>query len=808
MYFIKTILTCLLLGISIFKVIAQQRCIDSVQNQSIYSGKFKDILSPAVPPLLFDLNDSSSLLSLYSRIIKFSKNGLVTWDNEIEKLATLKYQNSDQTSIGLFSFEQVAPAIKERGLVKINEHGERVWSKMIKPRNSSDDLLGLVYSASSGYNDDIVMASVSSQSSKAIDLLVLDSAGANIKIDKRLVFSFRNNEFIQAIRTATDAKYIYMAIISRIDNFPISFTNFLMLIKLDIATGNVVSKNYLRFDDSITLPLFPSVILSFIGNFSSKFYFEFANNELHLSGYKNQYSFDNNRLYAMKIDTSLEIKKQHIYRYPKDFSFRSDAFDISESGLNKTGCVMFSNIRKEANSKAIKDCHFLIIDSGLNIVTQRVQNAIEMGINPHLTNIEVSPLLGKNLDAKLLYYHLGSNSDSGIHFVNVPFNFVPSNCQGSEENLVEIETPTYSKLAAPLVSVDGTLEVSITDYPLQSIKETTVSENFCQQISICDTISISGPSKICNLHQAVTYKLFKNSQCLRKSYWVTDTTAMEILGKPSDTLLTIQFKKPFKGFIKAGFAGCSLVDSIWVEAFSGPGKPNLGADTMLCPGQPILLRADDRYRSYLWSTGSTQPSIGINSSGIYWLLVKDSCNNVFTDSIVVKPFDYQFDLQQTAPLCITDTFSLSLPNALYNYMVTPSGSGIITADNTVKLFPTYSTIYTISGDRFVGCKISDTIKVNVVYCPILLRMPTAFTPNNDGVNDVFKPRVDGRLILYDLQIFDRFGQLIFKSNQPERGWDGKFKNVPQQQGGFVWQCRYQFLGQKESFKKGALLLIR
>jgi gliding motility-associated-like protein len=86
--------------------------------------------------------------------------------------------------------------------------------------------------------------------------------------------------------------------------------------------------------------------------------------------------------------------------------------------------------------------------------------------------------------------------------------------------------------------------------------------------------------------------------------------------------------------------------------------------------------------------------------------------------------------------------------------------------------------------------------------------PNAFTPNGDGINDVFKPVFYGPVSSYTLTIFNRWGQMIFKSRDPGKGWDGTMSGVPQPDDTYVWNCLYQLLGNKPDDKSGTVVLIR
>ncbi|MDN3633179.1 PKD domain-containing protein [Neolewinella lacunae] len=88
-------------------------------------------------------------------------------------------------------------------------------------------------------------------------------------------------------------------------------------------------------------------------------------------------------------------------------------------------------------------------------------------------------------------------------------------------------------------------------------------------------------------------------------------------------------------------------------------------------------------------------------------------------------------------------------------------------------------------------------------------MPNAFTPNGDGLNDVFLP--EGILIgatEYLLRIWNRWGELIFTSTEPRVGWDGNFRGTPSPGGGYLWDAQFIDVGGEFQEFKGGVVLIR
>ena len=107
-----------------------------------------------------------------------------------------------------------------------------------------------------------------------------------------------------------------------------------------------------------------------------------------------------------------------------------------------------------------------------------------------------------------------------------------------------------------------------------------------------------------------------------------------------------------------------------------------------------------------------------------------------------------------------------------------------------------------------GCS-DDTIQVLSVEDHFALFVPSAFTPNTDGINEVFQPKVND-VVNYDFTIYARTGELIFRTNSPEMGWDGTVQGKPAPQGVYLWKIHYAKIGTPEEMrmKMGTVTLIR
>jgi len=88
-----------------------------------------------------------------------------------------------------------------------------------------------------------------------------------------------------------------------------------------------------------------------------------------------------------------------------------------------------------------------------------------------------------------------------------------------------------------------------------------------------------------------------------------------------------------------------------------------------------------------------------------------------------------------------------------------------------------------------------------------VQMPNVFSPNKDGVNDVFKPIVYKGVASAQLLIFNRWGQLIFETSKPNQGWDGTFNNELLPSGCYFYSLEYSFISGENKTLKGTLMLL-
>ena len=87
-------------------------------------------------------------------------------------------------------------------------------------------------------------------------------------------------------------------------------------------------------------------------------------------------------------------------------------------------------------------------------------------------------------------------------------------------------------------------------------------------------------------------------------------------------------------------------------------------------------------------------------------------------------------------------------------------------------------------------------------------VPTAFTPNGDGKNDIFRMIRLGIQKLVDFRVYNRWGEMMFQTSNPEIGWDGTYKGQPQDIGTYIYEIIVALPNGENKVHKGNVTLIR
>lgn len=183
------------------------------------------------------------------------------------------------------------------------------------------------------------------------------------------------------------------------------------------------------------------------------------------------------------------------------------------------------------------------------------------------------------------------------------------------------------------------------------------------------------------------------------------------------------------------------------------------------------------------------------------LVLDNEVKASFTTDSIICPED---------PLAVINTSTGTIDTWLWRYDVIGSSN---VKDPAPFLFPTinheaYYTVKLICTNNTLGCSDSVVKRLTVLdHC--FIDIPTAFTPNNDGLNDTFGPHNALKTTNYQFRIFNRWGQPVFETRNWQEKWDGRVKGIIQTTGVFVWMLNYTNLVTGQAvFRKGTVTVIR
>ena len=133
------------------------------------------------------------------------------------------------------------------------------------------------------------------------------------------------------------------------------------------------------------------------------------------------------------------------------------------------------------------------------------------------------------------------------------------------------------------------------------------------------------------------------------------------------------------------------------------------------------------------------------------------------------------------------------------------GSSFISNEQSITVAPSQTTVYRATMTLCVGEQFDTTITVYVFP-----RIPNAFSPNDDGVNDEF--RIVGlppeNITKYNIQVFNKWGQVVFTSSNILESWDGKMKGQECPEGLYAWAIYFEDNNKTRVSNKGTVMLIR
>jgi gliding motility-associated-like protein len=240
--------------------------------------------------------------------------------------------------------------------------------------------------------------------------------------------------------------------------------------------------------------------------------------------------------------------------------------------------------------------------------------------------------------------------------------------------------------------------------------------------------------------------------------------------------------------------GCTGIATLTVSNF---GKPplNIGNDTSICIGDKMVFNGG-AFSSYLWQDGSTAPIFSATQPGIYFVTVTDFNGCMQSDTATLLGFYPQPPdtfLIDTV-ICTGQVILLEGPEGYASYLWTDSAT-------TSAITVIEPGVYGLNITNEFSCNSSDSAIV-ALECPTHIFMPTAFTPNGDGINDLYQA-VGYNLTSFLMRIYNRWGELVYVSYDITQGWNGISQGIKAEIGTYIYYVTWS--GELDGVSSGGLI---
>jgi gliding motility-associated-like protein len=291
---------------------------------------------------------------------------------------------------------------------------------------------------------------------------------------------------------------------------------------------------------------------------------------------------------------------------------------------------------------------------------------------------------------------------------------------------------------------------------------------------------------------------------------IEDPFSLNTLARP-DTTTTYN--------IVSTIGHCSATARVNVKVVPLP-TVNAGVDTIICFQSVARLHGATNGNKFNWSpvslvsdSNSLELSVHPPESMYFVLSATDNkgCPKTVSDSVFIRM------LPQVKAFAGNDT-SIILGQPLQlnasggvRYQWSPAFNlSSTTINNPMATFyePVDTVIYKVLVYDEAGCHDSSFIAIRVFQSEPIIFVPNAFTPGNDGKNDILRPIAAGMTKIEYFRIYNRWGRLIFETTQNNKGWDGSINGSPQGTQSYVWEVKATDYKGLSYFQKGTVTLIR
>jgi gliding motility-associated-like protein len=340
----------------------------------------------------------------------------------------------------------------------------------------------------------------------------------------------------------------------------------------------------------------------------------------------------------------------------------------------------------------------------------------------------------------------------------------------------------------------------------------SVLRRFGQGLSGCAITTQGTASAATNLRPKIRFSICEPPAGIPSYVWspgllLSDSTIHQPLAYINDnrTYHVVTFDK----------FGCAHRDSMTVT-LSERTVSISPKDTTICVGNEVILNATGGI-NYNWIAAdpATLSCISCPSTvatplqtSTYSVVINDQhdCADTLNATVNVNPLP-PVRIMPRDTVMKYNTYLQLLASGAQFYSWSPAS--YLTDPNIVNPLAnlTVPVTFILSGIDENGCRNIDSIHVGVDYTDAVF-VPSAFSPNGDGKNDIFKVGSISFQKVQEFRIFNRWGQEIFSTTDPKKGWDGTFNGQPQEMGVYNYIIRLAYPDGKIETYKGSVTLIR
>jgi gliding motility-associated-like protein len=251
---------------------------------------------------------------------------------------------------------------------------------------------------------------------------------------------------------------------------------------------------------------------------------------------------------------------------------------------------------------------------------------------------------------------------------------------------------------------------------------------------------------------------------------------------------------------------CNEVINHTITAFSD--KTGLKRKNAICIGDTLNLKVPEGLVNYSWTPDyyleriadwEVNVSPQQDASYFFSAATVDGCQIKDTVEVLVNNHPV-VSIGPDTTICNREDVTLHPNNSFAGYLWSNGA-------NTPTIKVADAGTYTLTVTDANGCTASDTAVVNSKICTYEFNVPNVFTPNQDGKNDIFRPHIKGRLENFELYVYNRWGQLVFRTKSPATGWNGT-TNGTVIAGTYVWLCKYKFAYEPLKTARGTVIVIK